>query len=228
MATIRLNRYLAQAGLGSRRAADELIKSGRVFLNGQKAVLGEQVNEGDTVKVNNRLIKPLATKVYLAYHKPVGIICTADPNSSDNIIKAVNYPERIFPVGRLDVHSSGLIFLTNDGDFANRLTHPKFWHAKEYQVKVDQLINEQFINSLKRGVKLQEGVAKGDKVERLNNHEFKITIHQGWNRQIRRMCEVLGSNVRELKRIRVGSFDLGDLPVGKWRKLTAKEIKEFI
>ncbi len=228
MSEMRINKYLAASGFCARRKADQLISAGQVFINGQRAVLGDRVSEAEEVKVGSRIIGRKNNKVYLAYHKPVGVICTAAAESPNNIISAVNYPERIFPVGRLDVHSSGLIFLTNDGDFAHCLSHPRFKHQKEYQVTVDKTVTAQLINSLKRGVNLKEGLAKADQAQKVKDKEFTLTIHQGWHRQIRRMAESLGYQVKGLKRIRIGNFDLGDLPAGKWRKLAAKEIKEFV
>jgi len=239
MEGIRINKYLSENGYCSRRAADELIKKGKVFVNHAKAVLGDTVKVGDTVEVSGKEISLQTAKVYLAYNKPVGIICTADPKSPNNIIDAVNYssvnrseatgsrPERIFPVGRLDVASTGLIFLTNDGDFANKLTHPKFKHEKEYFVAVDKTVTEDFLKQLKKGVKLPEGTARADEATRVGDKEVSITLHQGLHRQVRRMCEELGYQVQTLKRIRIGKIELGDLPERKWRNLTEAEVKSF-
>lgn len=227
MDKIRINKYLSENGYCSRRAADELIKKGKVFINHTKAVLGDTVKAGDVVEVSSKEISPKTTKVYLAYNKPAGVICTADQLSPNNIIDAINYSERIFPVGRLDVASTGLIFLTNDGDFANKLTHPKFRHEKEYFITVDKSVNEDFLKQLKKGIKLPEGTARADEVKQLGDKELSMTLHQGLHRQVRRMCEELGYQVQILKRIRIGKIELGDLPERKWRNLTEVEVESF-
>ncbi|MDP2586406.1 MAG: pseudouridine synthase [Candidatus Komeilibacteria bacterium] len=225
---MRINKFLSEAGYCSRRQADSLVESGQVFINGQRAKLGDQVEETDQVKVNNQLIKQKTeASVYLAYHKPGGVICTTDVKSPNNIIDAVNYSKKIYPVGRLDVASTGLIFLTNDGDWANRLTHPKYEHAKEYEVTVDQSFSDQAIKKLRQGVELKEGLAKADFIARVTDNIFRITIHQGWNKQIRRMVEDGGYQVKALKRIRIGSVKLGDLKVRQWRPLTPEEVESF-
>lgn len=225
---IRLNKYLAESGLCSRRQADDYIKQGHVFINGRKAVLGDLVNDADEVKVGTKKAAKPAAKVYLAYHKPVGVICTADTKSPNNIIRAVKYKERVFPVGRLDVATSGLIFLTNDGEWANRLAHPKYQHEKEYQVLLAKAVTPGFLKNLKQGVKLTEGLARADSVERLGDKEISLVLHQGWNRQVRRMCEEFGFAVVALQRIRIGSIKLANLQVGTWRNLTAEEVKSFL
>lgn len=227
MEVIRINKYLSSVGYCSRRAADELIKKGKVFLNHEKAVLGDGVKAGDLVEVSGKAISLKSVKVYLAYNKPSGVICTADPKSPNNIINVINYPERLFPVGRLDVASTGLIFLTNDGDFANRLTHPKFKHKKEYFIKVDKTVSEEFLKQLKKGIKFPEGIARADEVIKLGDKELSMVLHQGLNRQVRRMCEELGYQVQILKRIKIGKIELGDLPERRWRDLTEAEVKFF-
>src|SRR3989339_217302 len=200
----RINKYLAEAGYCSRRRADELIKAGQVFINGVKAELGSRVEENDEVGVKGQKIKKIKDqKIYLAYHKPVGVICTADQSKKDNIIDEINLKERIFPVGRLDVLSSGLIFLTNDGEFANRVSHPRYGHQKEYEVEAAKTIT--------------------DKIVRQSSQVIRLTIHQGLNRQIRRMGEAVGLEVKRLKRVGIGKIGLGSLAVGKWRKLTEQE-----
>lgn len=227
---MRINKYLSEAGHCSRRQADELIKAGQVFINGQQAKLGDQADGTSLVKVCSRLVKMRSAefkKVYLAYHKPGGVICTTAAKSPNNIISAVHYNERIFPVGRLDVASTGLIFLTNDGAWTNLLTHPKYEHAKEYEVKTDQVISDQALKQFKKGISLKEGLAKADTIVRVSDNMFRITIHQGWHRQIRRMVEECGYQVKSLKRISIGSVKLGDLKSGQWRPLTQLEIESF-
>ncbi len=220
---MRINKYLAESGHCSRRQADELIKQNKVFINDEIAELGSQVDETDEVKVGKKLIINHQSSIYIAYHKPVGVICTTDETKRDNIIEKIDIKERIYPVGRLDVESSGLIILTNDGDFANKIMHPKFKHEKEYLVETEQVINEQSIKKLRQGIKLREGIAKADKILRVSDNKLRIVVHQGWNRQIRRMVENIGYEVLSLKRIRVGSIKMEDLPPGKWRNLTEKE-----
>ena len=216
---MRINKFITQAGVCSRRQADQLIKEGRVLINNQKASLGDQVAESDQVKVSGKIIKPVSQKIYLAYHKPVGVICTTDLSKKDNIIERVQVRERVFPVGRLDVESSGLILLTNDGDWANKLMHPKFEHQKEYLVTVDKALAAEYLEKLKRGVRLAEGLAKADQIKKIGEKDFLITIHQGWNRQIRRMAEKAGLNVVALKRVRIGKFKLGNLRPDEWKYL---------
>ena len=229
MTLVRINKYLSENGFCSRRAADELVKAGRVFINGIQARLGSRVQDGDEVKVEGKQIsRSVERKIYLAYYKPVGVICTNDPKSTNNIIQSVNFPQRVFPVGRLDVQSAGLIFLTNDGNFANQLSHPKFEHQKEYLVLVDKSLSDEFFKKMKSGVKLAEGFAKADKLEKLADKEFAIVIHQGWNKQIRRMCEKLGYQVKGLTRIKIGSVSLDNLPLGKTRLLSPVEVKKLL
>lgn len=222
---MRINKYLAVNGYCSRRQADELIKAGKVFINGRKADLGSQVEENNEIKVGDQAVRRSDNKkkIYIAYHKPVGVICTADRSKRDNIIEKINIKERIYPVGRLDVESSGLILLTNDGDFANKIMHPKYEHGKEYLVESDKIISKMEIVKLKKGIRLKEGIAKADKIRQITNNKLLITIHQGWSRQIRRMLEALGCQVISLKRIAIGHLKLADLPPGKWRNLSENE-----
>ena len=217
MSSKRINKYLAEAGFCSRRQADQLIKSGKVFVNGQKAELGSQVKEGDSVKVGNKLIIIHKSSIYIAYHKPVGVICTTDKSKKDNIISKINIKERIYPVGRLDVQSSGLILLTNDGEWANKIMHPRYEHEKEYLVQTDKKVSEELINKLEKGIQLKEGLAKADRIFRVSGSAFRISLHQGWNRQIRRMLTACGYQVKSLKRVRVGKYKLGSLKVGEWQ-----------
>lgn len=230
MFNMRINKYLSEAGYCSRRQADSLVEAGRVFVNGKRAKLGDQIEQDSEVKVDSKIIGApsfQSKKVYLAYHKPVGVICTSATRSPNNIIDVINYPVRIFLVGRLDVASTGLIFLTNDGEWTNQLTHPKFEHPKEYEVTVDKPIGDKSLKGLVRGVMLTEGLAKADSVVRVGDNMFRIIIHQGWNKQIRRMLEVGGYQAKILKRIRIGQVALGDLKSGQWRPLTQEEVESF-
>ena len=223
---MRINKYLSEAGYCSRRKADELVKSGQVYINGKKAVPLSLVDENDQVKVSGKLVQKESRKIYLAYHKPVGVICTTDQSKPNNIIERIGLKERIYPVGRLDVESSGLILLTNDGEFANKLTHPRYGHEKEYLVETGQAVSGEIVSRLTKGVGLEEGLAKADRASRLHATGIKIVLHQGWNRQIRRMLEKIGCPVKSLKRVRMGKIELGSLKPGEWRFLTAKEVKE--
>ncbi len=221
---MRINKFLASSGLCSRRQADKLIKQGKVKINGRLAVLGDKVGNNDQVFVNGKLVKPKTQKIYLAYNKPVGIICTTDKNCSNNIIQAVNYPERIFPVGRLDVNSCGLIILTNDGEIVNKINKYENKIEKEYKVIVDKPITLEFIKKMQTGVKIKQGKTFPAKLKKIDQKSFYIILKQGWNRQIRQMCKVLGYNVVFLQRIRIGRLKLNDLPEGKYKKISLKQI----
>lgn len=229
MELTRLNKYLVEAGVCSRREADRLIAIGKVNVNGSPANLGQKVVGTERIVVNGKLVTaPSRRRVYLAYHKPVGVICTADPNSAGNIIQAVNYPERVFTIGRLDVGSSGLILLTNDGEAANNITQASGGHEKEYVVSIDRPITPEFLRAMATGVKILGRKTMPAKIRQLTNCAFSITLIEGRNRQIRRMCEALQTTVKTLKRIRVMNIILGDLQVGEWRHLTAKEEKNLL
>lgn len=224
MNEVRLNKFLVDAGVCSRREADRWIAAGRVTVNGTPAILGVKVTDQAIVKVDGEKVKKASGKrVYIAYHKPVGIICTSDPNAKDNIIEAVAYPERIFHIGRLDVASSGLILITNDGDVVNRILRAEGKHEKEYIVTVDAPVTDEFLETLRTGVDLDGRMTLPAKVAKMGPAMFSITIVEGRNRQIRRMCEELGYNVATLKRIRVMHIRLDDIPPGKWRYLTPQE-----
>ena len=231
---MRLNNYISSSGMCSRREADKLIEQGRVTINGKKALVGQPVNEGDSVKVNNKLIKPKNNNVYIALNKPVGITCTTERHIEGNIIDFVNYPERIFPIGRLDKPSEGLILLTNDGSIVNKILREENKHDKEYVVTVNKNITDEFITKMSKGVRIFNPVTKKYvttkkcRVEKVNARSFKIVLTQGLNRQIRRMCEVFGYEVEKLKRVRIMNLTLNNLPTGKWRKLTNEEVKKLI
>lgn len=223
--TTSLNKWISSKGYCSRREADRIIADGRVTLNGVVAVKGNRVAPGDEVLVDGKLIGAEPDKVYLLLNKPVGIVCTSDPKEKDNIIDFVNYPERIFHVGRLDKQSQGLIMLTNDGDIVNQILRSKHEHEKEYVVKVNRPINKQFIQQMSTGVAILDTVTKPCKVEQDTNYQFRIILTQGLNRQIRRMCEELGYNVTYLKRVRIMNMKLGPLKVGSWRYVSKGEMK---
>ena len=223
---IRINKYLTEAGYCSRRAADKLIEQGRVTINGKQPELGTKIRLDDEVRVDGTLVvKKLEKPVYLAFNKPRGIVCTTDTRvEKDNIIDFINYPKRIFPIGRLDKASEGLIFLTNDGDIVNKILRARNNHEKEYIVTVDKPIDTQFIDRMSRGVPILDTITRECKVEQIAKRKFKIVLTQGLNRQIRRMCEYLGYKVTKLKRVRIMNMLL-DVPVGKWRDFTPAELK---
>lgn len=224
----RINKYLSEMGYCSRRGADKLIDQGRVTINGKSPEMGTKVSEGDEVRVNGELIGGSGEKpVYIAFHKPVGIVCTTDTRvEKDNIIDYINYPSRIFPIGRLDKPSEGLILLTNDGDIVNKILRARNNHEKEYEVTVDKPITPSFITQMSNGVPILDTVTRKCKVEQLSRFKFKIILTQGLNRQIRRMCEFLDYEVTQLKRNRIMNIIL-DIPVGEWRDLTATELAEI-
>lgn len=221
---MRINKYLSESGVCSRREADRLIESGVVKINGIPATLGTQVEAGDSVTVNGTLLEDFNRKVYLALNKPVGVECTANPKVKNNIIDFVNYPIRIFPVGRLDKNSEGLILLTNDGELSNGILKARYFHEKEYVVQVDKPLTPSFIEQMQSGVQILDTVTRPCKIKQLGPRYFNIVLTQGLNRQIRRMCEALDYKVLKLKRIRVLNIMLGDLPRGKWRELTKEEL----
>ena len=225
MAT-RINKYLSEAGYCSRRAADRLIKEGIVTINGKIPEIGTKVEEGDHVEVKGRRIDKSnkQKKIYLAFNKPVGIVCTTDRRlEPDNVIDYIKYPKRIFPVGRLDKPSEGLIFLTNDGDIVNKILRARNNHEKEYIVSVNHPINRDFIKSMSNGVAILNTITKNCFVKQLGPNKFKIILTQGLNRQIRRMCESLGYKVISLKRVRIMNIKL-DVPTGNYREFTKKEL----
>jgi len=228
MAT-RINKYLSEVGYCSRRVADRLIEEGKVTINGEITEIGSKVEEGDQVEVEGqKIIKSTKQKsIYLAFNKPIGIVCTTDRRvEPDNIIDFINYPTRIFPIGRLDKPSEGLIFLTNDGDILNKILRARNNHEKEYIVSVNRPINRGFIQSMSNGVEILDTITKNCFVKQLGPKKFKIILTQGLNRQIRRMCEVLGYRVRSLKRVRIMNIKL-DVPTGEYRELSKEELLEL-
>ena len=228
MAT-RINKYLSEVGYCSRRRADRLIEEGKVTINGVVIEIGTKVEDDDKIEVEGQRIKKSTKqkKIYLAFNKPVGIVCTTDRRiEPDNIIDFIKYPTRIFPIGRLDKDSEGLIFLTNDGDIVNKILRARNNHEKEYIVIVNRPINKEFIKRMSNGVKILDTTTKNCFVKQLGQKKFKIILTQGLNRQIRRMCEFLGYKVQTLKRVRIMNIKL-DLPTGKYREFTKEELLEL-
>jgi 23S rRNA pseudouridine2604 synthase len=225
---VRLNKYISETGVCSRREADKWIEAGRVTLNGARASLGTQVADGDEVRIDGASIGIKKTPVYLALNKPVGIICTTEPHIEDNIIDHVGYPERIFPVGRLDRDSEGLILLTNNGDIVNEILRSENEHEKEYLVTVDRPVTDLSLRMLADGVKIMGELTKPSKVARVNSESFRIILTQGLNRQIRRMCSALGYKAQRLQRVRIMNIHLGNLRPGQWRHLTPAELEGLI
>ncbi|MCM4168817.1 Dual-specificity RNA pseudouridine synthase RluF [Arenibacter antarcticus] len=224
----RINKFLSEMGYCSRRAADKLIDQGRVTINGTVPEMGTKITEKDEIRVDGTLIsEPQDKPVYIAFNKPIGIVCTTDTKrEKDNIIDYINYPSRIFPIGRLDKPSEGLILLTNDGDIVNKILRARNNHEKDYIVTVDRPITQEFLERMSNGVPILDRVTRKCYLEQLDKFVFKITLTQGLNRQIRRMCEYLDYNVTALKRIRIMNIEL-DVPVGKWRNLTEKELQDI-
>jgi 23S rRNA pseudouridine2604 synthase len=227
---MRINRYIAQAGICSRRGADRLIEQGRVTINGHNAVAGAKVQDGDVITIDGIVVTlPHENdRVYIAFNKPVGITCTSDLRRKDNIISYINYPKRIFTVGRLDRDSSGLILLTDDGDLAYMLTRTEHGHEKEYRVSVDKRITSSFIEGMQKGVPILDTITLPCRVWQTGEKEFRIVLTQGLNRQIRRMCEYFRYTVNDLERTRIMHIALGAQPVGSWRELTPKETQELL
>jgi len=224
---VRLNKYLSESGACSRREADGFIAEGRVTVNGVPAVLGTQVEDGDDVRLDGDQVgtaRKHARPVYIALNKPVGITCTTERHVAGNIVDFVDHPERVFPIGRLDKDSEGLILLTNDGDIVNEILRAEHNHEKEYVVAVDRAITPDFLTGMAAGVRLSDATTKPCKIARLGAKVFRITLTQGMNRQIRRMCEAFGFTVEALQRVRIMRIHLGELPLGRWRNLTAEEI----
>ena len=225
----RINKYLSEVGYCSRRVADSLIEEGKVTINGEIPEMGTKVEDGDQVEVEGQRIEKSTKheKIYLVFNKPAGIVCTTDRRvESDNIIDFIKYPTRIFPIGRLDKPSEGLIFLTNDGDIVNKILRARNNHEKEYIVSVNRPINRDFIQSMSNGVEILDTITKNCFVKQLGPKKFRIILTQGLNRQIRRMCEYLGYRVKSLKRVRIMNIKL-DVSTGEYREFTKKELFEL-
>ncbi len=225
---MRINKYLSETGACSRREADAWIAAGRVTVDGVVAVLGTQVETGQTVQVDGQPLRARPQRIYLALHKPVGVECTTDPRVPGNIVEFVGHPERIYPIGRLDKDSEGLILLTNDGDIVNTVLRAENAHEKEYVVAVDRPLTPEFLHGMASGVPILDTVTNPCRVTQVGRNTFRIVLTQGLNRQIRRMCEYFDYTVRRLQRVRIMHIELGDLPVGRWRPLTPGEIAELL
>ena len=221
---MRLNKYISETGVCSRREADRWIEAGRVTCNGLSAALGTQVNEGDEVRIDGRLIGAKKKPIYIACNKPVGITCTTEPDVNGNIVDLIGHTERIFPIGRLDKDSEGLILLTNDGDIVNEILRSENNHEKEYLVTVERAITDLALSMMADGVKIMGEVTKPCKVSRVDTKTFRIILTQGLNRQIRRMCSALGYRAQRLQRVRIININLGALAAGQWRELSEREL----
>lgn len=237
MEEMRLNKYLSAAGVCSRREADRLIEAGEVLVDGVVADMGMKVTEAREIVVRGRKVTGGEQPVLLAVNKPVGIVCTTAESEPDNIVTWLNYPTRVFPAGRLDKASQGLVLMTNQGEWMDQILRARNYHEKEYEVTVDQDIHMEFLEKMRRGVRIRaerdgktvlDEVTRPCKVTKLSHNKFRIILTQGLNRQIRRMCEALGYRVRTLKRIRIMNIELGDLPEGEYREIRGKELEDLL
>ena len=225
---MRINKFLAESGACSRREADAWIAEGRVTVNGKVAELGTRVGDGDTVALDGRPVEAKPRRVYLALNKPVGVECTTDRDVPGNIVDFVGHRERVFPIGRLDKDCEGLILLTNDGDVVNHVLRAENAHEKEYVVAVDRPLTPEFLDGMARGVPILGTVTNPCRISQVGRNTFRIVLTQGMNRQIRRMCEHFDYTVRRLQRVRIMHIRLGELPIGKWRNLTAEEVRGLV
>lgn len=224
---VRINRLLSDAGVCSRREADRLLEQGRITVNGATAVLGQKVQTTDSILLDGKQIETENERILIAFNKPVGIECTSDLTNPDNIIDFISYPKRIYPIGRLDKNSQGLILLTNDGSLVNQILKASNYHEKEYVVTVDKPLSDDFIKQMSEGVRILDTVTRPCEVYKDSKHTFRIILTQGLNRQIRRMCEALGYRVQKLKRIRIMNIELKNLPIGQYRDVTLEETEEL-
>lgn len=222
-----LNKFISSTGICSRREAEKLIVAGRVTINGKTTELGNRVFDGDVVKIDGRKLQSKPKTLYIAFHKPIGIVCTTDSKEKNNIISYINHPERLFPIGRLDKPSEGLIFLTNDGDIVNKILRAGNNHEKDYVVKVDKPITDDFLQKMANGIPILGTVTKKCNITKISTNTFQIVLTQGLNRQIRRMCEYLGYEVLKLQRTRIMNVKLGSLKIGDWREITESELSEI-
>lgn len=223
MEEIRINKYLSEAGVCSRREADRLLEAGGITVDGVRAVTGQKVTGRECICVNGKVVEPETEEILIAFHKPKGVVCTTSRKDRDNIVDYINYGKRIYPVGRLDKDSEGLILLTNQGELSDKLLRGSNAHEKEYLVTVNKGITKEFLQGMAGGVPILDRVTRPCKVTPLDDYTFKIILTQGWNRQIRRMCEYFDYRVRRLIRIRIMNIELGDLKEGTYRKLTKEE-----
>ena len=221
---VRLNKYLSDAGVCSRRQADRYVEEGKITVDGRPARMGERVTPGQTICLDGREIRPERRRIVLAVNKPRGIVCTTEKREKDNIVDFIGYPERIYPMGRLDKNSEGLILMTNDGELMDQILRARNYHEKEYIVRVDKPVTMDFLEKMRSGVPILDTVTRPCQVEKTGPCMFKIILTQGLNRQIRRMCEALDYRVRWLKRVRIMNINLGRLPVGEYRELTSAEL----
>lgn len=224
---MRINKYISDSGFCSRREADRYIQEGKVYVDGLKATTGTKIKKGQSVKVMGKLINSKSNKIYIALNKPVGITSTTERKIQGNMVDFISHKERIFPIGRLDKDSQGLIFLTNDGDIVNKILRAGNNHEKEYIVTVDKFINQEFVSKMSSGVRILGTTTKKCFVKRESSHVFRIILTQGLNRQIRRMCEALGYKVTKLERIRIMNVKLDGLKIGQWRYLKDEELKDI-
>ena len=221
---MRINKYLSEAGIVSRRGADKWIEAGRITINGELAELGSKVEDGDIVKADGNLVKTEEKLVYIVLNKPIGITSTTERHIEGNVVDFINHPLRIFHIGRLDKDSTGLLLLTNDGDIVNEILREEHGHEKEYIVTVDRPITKEFIQQMESGVEILDTTTKACKVKQLDPRSFNITLTQGLNRQIRRMCSALGYSVQKLQRTRIMNIHIDNLRIGQWRELTHEEL----
>lgn len=227
MELIRLNKAIAETGYCSRRKADKLIEEGKVKINGKDVVLGDKVSQNDTISIEGKIITKEQKSIYIIFNKPRGIECTTDTKIKNNIISYINYPKRIFPIGRLDKPSEGLIFLTNDGDIVNKILRARNNHEKEYIVSVNKKITKDFLFKMSNGIPILDTMTRKCFVEQIHDKTFKIILTQGLNRQIRRMCEYLDYNVTRLRRVRIINIEIGKLKSGQYREFTKKELNDL-
>ncbi len=224
---MRLNKFLSDAGVCSRRQADRYVEQGRILIDGEPAQLGQKVHAGQEVRVDGKCISISRKQIVLAVNKPKGIVCTTEKRERDNIVDFLKYPERVYPVGRLDKDSEGLILMTNDGELMNEILKARNYHEKEYEVTINRPVTNAFLKQMSEGVEILDTVTRPCKVKKTGVYTFRIILTQGMNRQIRRMCEACGYRVRELKRLRIMNIHLGDLPTGKYREITGEEISKL-
>lgn len=227
--SVRINKYLSEAGVCSRREADRQVEAGRVTINGKTAVMGDRVFPGDVVRYGKKVVSKEDEPILLVVNKPEGIVCTAEKREKDNIVDYIKYPKRIYPIGRLDKSSHGLLLMTNQGDLVNKIMRSRNYHEKEYIVKVNRDVTEKFLKDMADGVYLKdlEATTRPCQVEKVGKRTFRIILTQGMNRQIRRMCETFGYRVMDLKRVRIMNIKLGNLKIGEYRKATQEEWQEL-